>query len=100
MDKLVQLLTSIAAYTPNEADLKPAALSALFADMKTKNAAVLAASTPLNNLRIARNALLYTPGTGLVDIAHDTKKYVKSIYGPTSAQYKQVSPIKFTKIKI
>ena len=99
-DKLIQLLAAQAAYTPNEADLKVAALSALLADMRAKNTAVIAAYTPLSNARIARNNILYTTGTGLVDIACEVKKYVKSIYGATSPQYRQVSGLKFTKRKL
>ena len=37
-------------------------------------------------------------GTGLVDTAGDVKKYVKSVFGGTSPQYKQVSGLKFTKV--
>jgi hypothetical protein len=43
--------------------------------------------------------LLYTTGTGLVELAGEVKKYIKSVYGATSAQYKQVSGLKFTSVK-
>ena len=99
LDKLIQLLSSQTAYTPNEADLKVTALTTLIADMRTKNTAAINAYTPLSNTRIARNNLLYTTGTGLVDIAGEVKKYVKSVYGATSPQFKQVSGLKFTKVK-
>lgn len=95
LDLLIKMLGGITQYTPNEADLKVAALTALAADLKAKNAAVLAAETPLNNARIARNALLYTPVTGLVDTAVDAKIYIKSLYGATSPQYKLVSQFQF-----
>jgi len=97
LDKLIQLLSSQTAYTPNEADLKVTALTTLIADMRTKNTAVINAYTPLSNTRIARNNILYATGTGLVDIAGEVKKYVKSVYGATSPQYKQVSGLQFTK---
>ena len=97
MDKLIQLLTSQAGYAPNEIDLKIVTLTTLLADMKAKNTAVINALTPLSNARIARNNLLYTTGTGLVDLAGEVKKYVKSVFGATSPQYKQVSGLKFTK---
>ena len=45
---------------------------------------------PLSNARISRNDILYKANTGLVDIALDTKTYIKSLYGATSPQYKQV----------
>jgi 3-dehydroquinate synthase class II len=98
MDKLIQLLASQAGYAPNETDLKVATLTTLLADMKTKNTAVITALTPLSNARIARNTILYATGTGLVDTAGEVKKYVKSVFGGTSPQYKQVSKLKFTKV--
>jgi len=97
MDKLIQLLASQTGYAPNETDLKVATLTTLLADMRTKNTGAINALTPLSNARIARNTLLYAVGTGLVDIAGEVKKYVKSVFGGTSPQYKQVSGLKFTK---
>ena len=96
-DKLIKLLTSVTLYAPNEAELKVAALTAVLADLKAKNAAVIAAEVPLNNARIARNDVLYKANTGLVDIALDIKTYIKSLFGATSPQYKKISKIKFTK---
>ena len=97
LDKLIQLLASLTGYTPNENDLKVTSLTALLADMRTKNTAAINAFTPLSNARIARNNILYATGTGLVDIAGEVKKYVKSVFGGTSPQYKQVSGLQFTK---
>jgi len=99
MDKLIQLLASQPGYAPNETDLKVTTLTTLLGDMKTKNTAVITALTPLSNARISRNTILYATGTGLVDIAGEVKKYVKSVFGGTSPQYKQVSGLKFTKVK-
>ena len=96
-DKLIKLLTSVTLYAPNEADLKVAALTALYTDLKAKNAAVLTATMPLSNARIYRNDVLYKDNTGLVDITVDVKTYIKSVFGATSPQYKQVSGLKFTK---
>jgi hypothetical protein len=96
-DKFNKLLASIPLYAPNEADLKVTALTAYYNDLKTKNAAVIAATPPLSNARIARNDIMYKDNTGLYDIAMDVKTYIKSVYGSTSPQYKQVSGLKFTK---
>jgi hypothetical protein len=96
LDKLIKLLTSVTLYVPNEADLKVAAITTTYTDLKAKNLAVINAETPLTNLRIARNAVLYNPNTGLVDISVDVNTYIKSIFGATSPQYKQVSALKFT----
>ena len=95
-DKLIKLVASIPLYTPNEADLKVTALTAVYNDLKAKNTAVIAATAPLSNARIARNEVLYKPLTGLYDIAIDTKTYIKSVFGATSPQYKQIKGLLFT----
>ena len=96
MNKMAQLLATIPSYAPNEADLKLAAINTLVASMKAQNKAVAIALQPVVNARNTRNAILYTPVTGLVDIAQEVKNYIKSVYGATSAQYKQAAKIKFT----
>ena len=99
-DKLIKLLTSVTLYAPTEADLKVTALSTLYNDLKAKNTAVVTATTPLSNARISRNDILYKENVGLIDIAFDTKTYIKSIYGATSPQYKQVSKLQFKAAKL
>jgi len=94
-DKFIKLLSSVSLYAPNEEDLKVTTLIALYNDLKTKNIAVVNATTPLRNARISRNDVLYKANTGLVDIAIDTKTYIKSLYGATSPQFKQVSKLEF-----
>ena len=94
--KLIMLLNSIPQYNPNEEELKISTLTAMYEDLKTKNAAVVEATTPLSNSRIARNEVMYKPLSGLVDIAFDTKVYIKSLFGPSSPQFKQVSKLAFT----
>ncbi len=98
-DKLIKLLASIPEYAPNESELTIAALTALYEDMFAKNAAVINAEIPLSNLRISRNDILYKEITGLVDVAAAAKMYIKSVFGATSPQYKQVGPLKFTRYK-
>ena len=93
--KLIMLLTSIPQYNPNEEDLKISTLTALYEDLKTKNTAVVNTTTPLSNARIARNDTMYKPLSGLVDCAADAKVYIKSVFGASSPQYKQVSKLEF-----
>jgi len=97
--KLGMLAISEPSYTPNEVDLQLVTLTAFVDDLKAKNTAVVNATTAVSNARIARNNILYNENTGLVNIALDVKKYVKSVFGAASPQYKQVSKIKFTKPK-
>jgi hypothetical protein len=95
-DKLIMLLVSIPLYKPNEEDLKIESLKALYNEFKGKNNDVLLASIQLSNARISRNDILYKPITGLVDVASDIKIYLKSVFGATSPQFKQVSKLNFT----
>ena len=98
-DKLIQLLTSQPDYIPNETELTVAELGNVLIKLRTKNTEAINAYTPVSNARISRDTLLYKDGSGLTDLAGDVKSYVKSLYGATSPQYKQVSGLKFTKVK-
>lgn len=99
LEKLINLLSSIPAYNPNENELKVSSLNTLLTSLKAANTAVINAYTTWSNARIVRNDLLYKKTTGLIDVALECKNYVKSIYGATSSQYKQVSKLKFRKMK-
>lgn len=94
-DKLVKFLSGVPQYAPNEEDLKVTTLTALYNDLKAKNSAVVNAAISLNNTRILRNEVMYKANTGLVDLAIDTKTYIKSVFGATSPQFKMVSKLEF-----
>ena len=94
-DKLIMLLTNVPLYNPNEEELKIETLKALYSQLKEKNTEVILPIVQLSNSRIARNKILYKENTGLVDIAIDSKTYIKSVFGATSPQYKQVSRLYF-----
>lgn len=94
---LISVLQSEPTYTPNENDLKIATLIAKQADMTAKNTALATAYTAVSNSRINRDKVLYKETTGLVPIATDVKKYIKAVFGASSAEYKQVKSIEFTK---
>lgn len=99
-DKLIKLLSSISLYSPNEEDLKVTALISLLNDLTGKNAAVVTAAVPVSNARIVRNNILYKADTGLVETATAVKSYIKSLFGATSPQYKQVSKIILKAVKL
>ncbi len=84
-DQLIQLLASI--------------LTNLYNTLAALNANAVNAETALNNARLSRNEILYKADSGLVDTAASVKMYIKSLYGATSPQYKQVSGLAFTKVK-
>jgi hypothetical protein len=98
-DKLITLVSSEPTYTPNETDLQISTLQTLLGNLKATNTAVVNAYTNYSNSRITRNSILYAATSGLVDIAGDVKKYVKSVFGATSPQFKQVSKLEFKKVK-
>jgi len=95
LDKLLNLLSNIPEYIPNEEELQLVALAALYTSLSALNAAAGEAETALNNMRMTRDELLYKTGTGLVDITLSVKTYVKSLFGATSPQYKQLSALRF-----
>jgi hypothetical protein len=84
-------------YNPNETDLKVAALNAYKTKLDNANKAVINGQVPYDNKMDARDALLYAPKTGMVDIALEVKKYALSAFGASSSKYKQISGLKFTK---
>jgi len=99
-DKLVRLLDNIPQYTPNEEELKVSTLANYYTTLSSANTTAVQAETALSNIRLVRNELLYKPGTGLVDITLSVKTYVKSLFGATSPQYKQVSGLAFKSEKL
>ncbi|MGE0635862.1 MAG: hypothetical protein AB7G44_01625 [Bacteroidia bacterium] len=95
-----QLLALVAAqptYTPNEVELQTATLTIFKNDLNTANQNVVSATTPYLQALATRDSFLYTPETGLVDTAYEVKKYVKSVPSITSAEFKQISGLKFTR---
>jgi hypothetical protein len=98
--RLIKLLSGFPLYAPNEPDLTVEGLSNLYEDLKIKNAAAVTAHVSVSNARIARNSIFYRVDTGLVDTALAVKAYVKSRFGASSPQYKQISKLGFRSQKV
>ncbi|SDG43234.1 hypothetical protein [Epilithonimonas hungarica] len=96
---LLQLLTTIPAYTPNEDDLKLNNLTSYHASLVSATQPVNQTEAELNVKLIERDQIFYTDGTGLYSIALNVKKYVKGLYGATSPEYFNVSSIEFVNRK-
>ncbi len=92
---LIEILQAEPTYNPNENDLKTPALLTYRNNLILKNQIVVDAYTEVTNARISRNTVLYAPSTGLVPVALDVKKYVKSIFNASSPQFHEVSGIEF-----
>lgn len=97
--KMIAILSTEPSYVPNENDLKIATLNTQLTNLKNTNTGVANAFTTWSNSRIARNASLYNPANGVCATAKEVKGYVKSVFGATSPQYKQISGIEFKIIK-
>ncbi|MDM1042747.1 MULTISPECIES: hypothetical protein [Empedobacter] len=93
---LLQLLSTIPIYNPNEDDLKLVNLNIYKDSLVNSTQSVDQTEAELNLKLIERDNILYADGTGLYSIAQNVKKYVKSIYGATSPEYANVSDIEFT----
>ncbi len=98
-DKFIQLLKNLPAYAPNETELNVASLTATHTGLRTINNAVQTTYVTLTNARYIRNKTLYVPKTGLHEVAQSAKTYVRSLFGHTSTQFKQVRKIKFYKMR-
>lgn len=71
--KLINLLTTIPAYAPNETDINLTALATKLGVLQTTNSAVSNTYTAWSNSRIAREETMYSPLTGLVLLATNVK---------------------------
>ena len=96
---LLQLLSTIPAYNPNEDELKLINLNTYKDSLVSSTQSVDQTEAELNNKLIERDQVLYAEGTGLYSIAQNVKKYVKSLYGAGSPEYTNVSSIEFTSRK-
>jgi len=98
-DKLISLLASIPLYTPNEPELQVTGLTAHYNELKRLNDAVVNTKQIHDNAMLLRYGIFYQDNTGLVDLGLDTKSYIRSLFGASSPQYKQISKLRFTIIK-
>lgn len=97
---IITILSTEPTYLPNETDLKIVTLNTLLTNLKNTNTGVINAYTTVSNSRVARDLSLYNKTNGLCETAKEVKMYVKSVYGATSLQYKQISGLKFKSRKI
>ncbi|HRH44976.1 MAG TPA: hypothetical protein PKY82_25285 [Pyrinomonadaceae bacterium] len=93
--ELITLLKTQGAYNPNETDLKIATLETMLLNMQAKNTAVVDATVAVQNARIVRNQVFYNKTDGVIVLANLIKKYVKSVFGATSPQFKQLTVLQF-----
>lgn len=95
--KLIDLISAEPSYAPNEPELITGTLTTYMFELRGANTKVINAYTVYSNAMIARDKVLYAKDTGLVDTAFEVKKYVKSVFGAASPEYKQISGLGFTR---
>lgn len=95
---LISVLKSEPSYMPNETDLKINTLNSKQADLMTRNNEVSIAYVNISNSRIMRDRTLYDDNIGLVDVATEVKKYVKSVFGASSPEFTMIKGIRFRKV--
>lgn len=94
-DKLVKLYKMDALYNPNEASIQITTLETWVENLQLANGKVDAVVANAIIKRTKRDHALYDFGTGLIDLALASKKYVKSVYGGKSPEAESVNGIKF-----
>ena len=98
-EELIVLAKTEPKYNPNEDEIKIVKLEDCHQQLTQINTQVKNSYVPYSNAMIARDQDLYTPETGLIDLALDIKNYIKSIFGASSPQYRQISNIEFSRPK-
>ena len=94
---LVGLVTAEPTYIPNETELQGANLVIVLGGLNTANQNEATAQQPYLDALAERNAVMYTAKTGLVDLAQEVKKYVKSVSTITKEEYGQILGLAFRK---
>lgn len=98
VDALVELLSETIQYIP-PADLSAQAWTIKRNQMDSVYHAENTASSMLNAARMKRNADIYKPTNGVVEIGMGAKRVVLAIYGYNSPEYQAIKGIKFRRIK-
>ena len=96
---LIALLESEPGFQPNETALQLPSLKTCHSDILKANAAAADSGVGLGNARMARNKALYADKTSLCERAAGVKAYVRSLFGVSSAEYRQISGLQFVKRK-
>jgi hypothetical protein len=96
---LIEMFRNEPTYLPGKDDIKVDALKNLSETLAAKNGAVDAAFVLYKSKLGERDRVFFDEKTGLVDIALDTKKYIKGDFGTDSDEYKAISSISFTRKK-
>lgn len=92
---LIGLVALLPNYQPNENELKLTGLNSYIDLLKGKNLAVIQATADFSNARLTRDNAFYELPDSLANTMLGIKAYVKSVFGASSSQFKQISSIRF-----
>jgi len=95
LGSLIKLLEQYPTYTPNETALTIAQLNTKLNLLRTTNTSLIDTYTNYSNAMMHRDKLLYDVETGLIKTTKEIKQYVKSIFGATSPEFKQINKLAF-----
>lgn len=98
-DILISVLKNTPNYNPNEEEFQTPSLEAKQSKMLDHTEEVATTFVPFNTARSDRNKVVYNNQNNLVDVALITKSYISTISDKTSAEYKAISKLRFTRIK-
>jgi hypothetical protein len=91
----IEIVSNVAAYNPNEADLKVTSLTAFANNLTAKSNGVSTTSAALSQARGSRDQLLYLGDDSIVNTAKLVKNYVKAALGTDSQLFKKIKGLKF-----
>lgn len=95
--RIIALLEIEPLYQPNEPELQLETLRDYAQKLRKANSNVIEATSAHANAIAARDQILYAPHTGMVDTALDVKKYVLSVFGKNSPEYRRIGALSFRK---
>jgi hypothetical protein len=95
-ERLVNRVSAEVLYKPNEADLKATALTALAQQVRTTNRNVINTYMAMKDTNRLLNVVLFN-NSGLFENAQLVKAYVRSVFGKSSQQGKDVAQLEFVK---
>ncbi|OYU96497.1 MAG: hypothetical protein CFE21_08915 [Bacteroidetes bacterium B1(2017)] len=96
-EELVNFISTIPGYQPNESNLTIASLKSYVSDLKQELEAWQRESGTLASLRTKRAQQLRNETDGMVTLCRQTKSYVKALYGPTSVEGKAMAQFRFVR---
>lgn len=94
-ENILHLLRTVPNYTPNETELTILELTNFLEEMKTVDKQYVEGNVPYRKALTERDNTLYDEKKGVVALAKRVKLYVKSIYGSTSLEFKEINKLQF-----